>query len=62
MIKKLLVLGFFLFISAYPILFIAIVIENIYLTLIGLFIGVFGVIIAIIGGLLYIQKKRIVKN
>ena len=60
MVKKLLVLGFFLFISAYPLLFIAIQTENIYLILIGCFIGIFGIIIALIGSLLYfVEKKRI---
>ena len=62
MVKKLLVLGFFLFISAYPLLFIAIQTENIYLIFIGCFIGIFGIIIALIGGLLYfLEKKRITK-
>ena len=62
MVKKLLVLGFILFVSAYPLLFIAIQTGNIYLIFIGCFIGIFGVIIALMGGLLYfLEKKRITK-
>lgn len=58
MVKKLFVLGFFLFISTYPILFIAIQTENIYLIFFGCFIGIFSIMIALIGGLLYYLEKR----
>ncbi|MCK5112777.1 MAG: hypothetical protein KAQ84_04475 [Thermoplasmatales archaeon] len=63
MIKKLLVLGFILFVSAYPLLFIAIQTHNLYLIYIGCFIGILGIIIALIGGIVYyIEKRRITKK